>query len=66
MKECDGEIYFGELSTLLHEAIVEDPKPYRKDIKRLLANQIKWLETLGIEDIVIDRPHYSQRLRLRG
>lgn len=66
LKEHDGEIYYGELSALLHEAIIEDPKPYRKDIKKLLSNQIKWIEILAADDIIIDRPNYSQRLRFRN
>ncbi len=33
LREHGGEIYYGELSSLLHKAIVEDPRPYRKDIK---------------------------------
>ena len=65
LSEHDGEIYYGELSALLHEAIIEDPKPYRKDVKKLLSNQIKWIEMLATDEIVIDRPRYSQRLRFR-
>lgn len=65
LREHGGEIYFGELSSLLHKAIVKDPRPYRKDIKKLLSNQIKWIELLASDDIVIERPNYSQRIRLR-
>ena len=65
LREHGGEIYYGELSSLLHKAIVEDPRPYRKDIKKLLSNQIRWIELLASDDIVIERPNYSQRIRLR-
>lgn len=59
------EIYFGELSAILHSKLVEDPKPYRKDIKILLSNLISWITALDGETILADRPNYSQRLRLK-
>lgn len=60
----DGFMYFGELSASLHNAVVSDPKPYRKDIKQMLANLLKLIEELEMEEIGIDRPNYSQRVRL--
>lgn len=59
------EIYFGELSAILHSKLVEDPKPYRKDVKLLLSNLISWITALDSETILVDRPNYSQRLRLK-
>lgn len=61
----EGCMYFGELSASLHNAVVSDPKPYRKDIKIMLANLLKLIEELEMEEIVIDRPNYSQRIRLK-
>lgn len=60
----DGCMYFGELSASLHNAVVSDPKPYRKDIKQMLANLLKLIEELEMEEIIIDRPNYSQRVRM--
>ncbi len=57
------EIYFGELSAALHEIIINDPKPYRKEVKDLLGNLLSWITELNIDDILIDRPRYSQRIR---
>ena len=37
LMESGGEIYFGELSAKLHNSLVSDPKPYRKDVKIMLA-----------------------------
>lgn len=59
----DSEIYFGELSYKLHNAIIDNPSPYRKDIKILLKNMLNWISELEIEEIKIDRPNYSQRLK---
>ena len=58
-------MYFGELSASLHNTVVSDPKPYRKDIKKMLANLLNLIEELEMEEIVIDRPNYSQRVSLR-
>lgn len=64
LKDSDGEIYFGELSAKLHNALVSDPKPYRKDVKIRLANLLSLIEEFEMEEITIDRPNYSQRIRL--
>ena len=37
-----GQLYFGEATELLHNALLEDPKPYRKDVKLLLRNLFGW------------------------
>lgn len=58
-------LYFGALSTQLHNDIVQDPKPYRKDVKQYLINLLTWVEALADDIITIDRPNYSQRVRLK-
>lgn len=60
----NNEIYFGELSAILHNAIYQEPKPYRKEVKEYLANILNWCEELEVESIVVDRPNFSQRIRL--
>lgn len=65
LKENNGCIYFGELSAKLHDALVTDPKPYRREVKKMLANLLLLVETLKMEEIEIDRPNYSQRIRLK-
>ena len=64
LKENEGCLYFGSLSEKLHNAVVSDPKPYRRDVKIMLANLLRLCEQLGMEDLVIDRPNYSERVRL--
>lgn len=64
LMENGGVMYFGELSSKLHNALVTDPKPYRKDVKILLANLLAIIEQLEMEEIIIDRPNYSQRIQL--
>lgn len=62
--KSNHEIYFGELSSLLHDAVINDPKPYRKEVKELQANLLNWINELNIAEIKIDKPNYSQRIRL--
>jgi hypothetical protein len=64
LHEEGKEVYFGNASALLHDQLFDDPKPYRKDVKTLLANLLSWTQGLNIEEISIDRPNYSQRIRL--
>lgn len=63
--ENNGSIFFGELTQKLHDSIVEDPKPYRKDVKQMLSNLLIWIQKLKIDNIIIDRPNHSQRIRLK-
>lgn len=57
------EMYFGELTAKLHNALIDNPAPYRKDVKQLLATLLNWLTLLQIDEFIIDRPNYSQRIR---
>lgn len=65
LKQNDGCMYFGAIAEKLHSALVSDPKPYRRDVKELLANMLSMIEKLQMEEIVVDRPNYSQRVRLK-
>jgi hypothetical protein len=57
------EMYFGELTEKLHSSLIDDPTPYRKDVKKLLSNLLNWIIELSINEFIIDRPNYSQRVR---
>lgn len=63
LKESEEGLYFGELSQKLHNALISDPKPYRRDVKLMLANLLNLVEKLEMGEVVIDRPNYSQRVR---
>lgn len=65
LRENNGCLYFGALSEKLHNAMVSDPKPYRRDIKIMLSNLLSLIEVLQMEEIIVDRPNYSQRVRLK-
>lgn len=58
------ELYFGNLSQRLHSTLLDDPGPRRSEVKTLLQNLLSWIEAVAHTEIVIDRPQYSQRVRL--
>lgn len=64
LEENNGCMYFGAITEKLHNALISDPKPYRRDVKVMLANLLGLIEELQMEEITIDRPSYSQRIRL--
>ncbi len=66
LNDNDGTLYFGELSALLHNCLVSDPKPYRRDVKEMLSNLLSIITFLDMDEVIIDRPNYSQRIRLSG
>ena len=65
LKENDGCLYFGTLSEKLHNALISDPKPYRRDVKQMLANMLALIEKLEMNEVSIDEPSYSQRITLK-
>lgn len=60
-----NQMYFGELTASLHNTLLNEPKPYRKDIKQLLSNLLNWIAALDMDELLIDRPTHSQRVRYR-
>jgi phosphatidylserine/phosphatidylglycerophosphate/cardiolipin synthase-like enzyme len=65
LKENSECLYFGEITKKLHNVLVSDPKPYRRDVKLMLSNLLELIVALDMEEIIIDRPNYSQRVRLK-
>jgi hypothetical protein len=59
-----GELYFGRLTEILHNSLLDDPRPYRQDVKRLVANLLDWASDFGGAVVAVDRPNHSQRVRL--
>lgn len=62
--ETNKEIYFGRLSSIIHDSLVDDPKPYRKDVKDLQQNLFSFLRHLKLNQIQIDQPNFSERIKL--
>lgn len=66
IKENNGSINFGGLTHALHNALLEDPKPYRSEVKDLIKNIYSWIRFVGDQKtgIIYDRPNYSEILRI--
>ena len=62
----NGEMYFGGITKELHDCLIDDPTPYRKDVKKLVQNLISWIDMYGADDFIIDQPNHSQRIRLNN
>jgi hypothetical protein len=59
------EIYFGNLSSIIHNSLLDDPTPYRKTIKEIQSNLYVFIRTLDI-NIGIDIPFAkSERMKLK-
>ena len=64
-KSENQEIYFGSLSSIIHDSLLDDPKPYRQDVKKLQANLYSYIEYFKPENIKIDVPKLkSERIKL--
>ena len=58
----ETEMYFGKLTSILHDSLCDETTPYRKEVKERLSNLISWSKKLCPEVFVVDRPKYSQRI----
>src|ERR1700682_3347506 len=65
-EEVSHELSFGRLSELLHNGLLDDPKPYRKDVKQLVSNLLGWVQAFGQPIAIVERRNYSQRVILKS
>ena len=56
---------FGELSHELHNAVYDDPAPYRKEIKAILANLLTLIAKFDTA-LVVERPRHRQIVKLKS
>ena len=57
--------YFGTITAALHNTLINDPRPYRKEVKDLLSNTLGWIQALEMKEISIDIPNHSQRVKIK-
>ena len=60
------QIFFGDLCSRLHDALIEDPKPYRSDVKQLLSTLLRWIEYFPECGLSVNRPRHSERVFVSG
>lgn len=52
LKASGAPVKFGQLSKEFHDALVNDPRPYRKDVKEYLSTLLSWAEYFGVIELV--------------
>lgn len=62
--ERNGEIYFGTAKEWIHRNCSDVPTPRKFEITENLQILYRWIVKLGEGKYVIDRPNYSERLRI--
>lgn len=65
--KSDRDLGFGQVSRLLHDALADDPAPYRQQVKDLQVNLYSYLKLYASEELEIYIPgHRSEALRLKA
>jgi len=59
----EGSISFGGLTAAFHNSLLDDPLPYRRDVKQLVSNLISWAVN-DPEFFEVYQPRHSQIIRL--
>ena len=64
-RQENEQIYFGSLSTIIHQSLIDDPKPYRQDVKKFQSNLYTYIKSLLSQKFKIDVPFKkSERIKL--
>ncbi|KAF7762848.1 hypothetical protein PUND_b0139 [Pseudoalteromonas undina] len=63
--QSERDLGFGQISRLLHDALADDPVPYRQEIKDLQANLYSYLKLYASDEIEVYMPgRRSEVLRI--
>ncbi len=57
-----GELSFGKVTSLFHDQVLDDPMPYRKNIKEGVANLFDWASRCNTK-FEVTRPQHRQVIR---
>ena len=64
-KQENNEIYFGKLSSIIHNSLLDDPKPYRKGVKDLQINLYSFLKKIKFNNLEVSVPFAkSEKIKL--
>ncbi|WP_063649895.1 phospholipase D family protein [Aliivibrio fischeri] len=58
------EVYYGQVVKWIHSALKDDTVPYRSQVKDYVTNFYSYIEQYGQEHFIVDRPNFSQRIKL--
>lgn len=66
-KKSDRDLGFGQVSRLIHEALEDDPAPYRQQVKNLQVNLYSYLKLYASDELEIIIPGMkSEIIRVRN
>ncbi len=60
-----GSVSFGGITAELHDYLIDDPKPYRKDVKEFIKIIYDWAKFMD-DEFVVTRPRHSEILSLKN
>jgi len=63
-EEDSKSLRFGKISSLLHDALLNDPRPYRKEVKDFQVNLFDWLKYLELPEFKFSRYNVSESISL--
>lgn len=66
LQEEQSQAWFGYLTSRLHNDLADDPAPYRRTVKELLANLLNFCECYLKSEIMLERPRQSQSVKYIG
>ncbi|MFQ5750438.1 MAG: phospholipase D-like domain-containing protein [bacterium] len=55
-------LQFGKVSALLHNSLLDDPRPYRKAVKEFVAVIFEWVAYLNLKNLYIVKHRHSQSI----
>ena len=66
LEKNEKSMSFGGITAALHNALLEDPAPYRREVKKLVQNLFAWVVMVGPEATGIEhsRPNHAEVLRI--
>lgn len=59
-----GEMRFGHVTALLHDALLDDPAPYRSKVKILVENLFGWVEFACPTQVTVVQHQHTRSLRM--
>ena len=45
------KLYFGKLSSIIQNSLLDDPRPYRQDVKLLQINLVRYIKNLRLKNL---------------
>lgn len=65
LEQESQQAWYGFLTAKLHDDLADDPAPYRREVKELLTNLLVYCSCYMASEISIERPKYSQLIKIK-